>query len=942
MERLLGCLVLLAATAVAAAAPPPAVLDFVPDFSFRTRVVSLDPAPDAGTANKTVLTVFNWGWGQTAGETVGVGEWGQECEFTRNVTGAYWAKGYPNTYLLRQALPGDDQDRKVESILATHLFVCHGGSFPNQTSGRDPNQTTTVEVEVTLDGSTTTLGATLKWGAEGASSPAHCDDLGIIVGQKTHTRKHFVETFQQYNARKYWPAFGALPTPLSSPTKFAIMDGFRTADCDLQATRDALRATKQLGLHGSQFGGSMVLGSIPGGSAWLQRDELGYALTAGGGSNVALLDYAPGAGNLTAWAHTVADPLLQLGFKGDEIRNTPIHDEPTMSIPRDFPPVGNPTFPEVTARWVSYLKGKGLTPAQLGATVWSDVKPDAAGYMPGSSLEAQRLYYHSVLFVSWDSSRYLAQATRSLESLLTPEATIFVNWNNMASHFYFPTAGGTGYISHDWFMHARERGTTQLWTEDWFGDGQSWQWSYYASLMSSATRLATPLGGTREFGGYVVPRSSLGHVDGALLRRVIALIGGGAKGLTYFLFGPDYEFVGNCYSDEPSLGAILAEEQQAHELIGRAEAVLWPARRLQSKVAIVAHRSSNVWDPICLGSCIQADQTEHAMTYTADQFGYYLALAIHGGMQVDFIDEDALLNATVMAAYTVVIVTEPNVPKAGIQQLAAWATAGGRLVLSGGAAMADEYNVTDETLSLLTGCSMSPFPRRLLPDSWPSHGAVPNHGPSPLPFVANGTVESATSGAKQHVTMYGDMNGFLKLRAEGSRTLGHFDSGGASAVDTAVGSAGGSIVQLAWMPGFSYLPNATRADYVPNPVTEFPATIRQFVQSLVADAAPSAVVLAYCGEAVVGVETVLMSSDVGAVVTVLNWGGVSLSATLSLTLNLTAAGFDAAGTQLGAVLDAASGKPINPTAPKDGAVTVSVTARHANFITFARTGVRSV
>ena len=75
----------------------------------------------------------------------------------------------------------------------------------------------------------------------------------------------------------------------------------------------------------------------------------------------------------------------------------------------------------------------------------------------------------------------------------------------------------------------------------WFGDGLSWQWSYYAALMSSATRLAAPLGGTRDFGGYVVPRSSGGTVDGALLRRVISLIGGGAKALTYFTFGPECE-----------------------------------------------------------------------------------------------------------------------------------------------------------------------------------------------------------------------------------------------------------------------------------------------------------------------------------------------------------------------------------------------------------------
>ena len=241
--------------------------------------------------------------------------------------------------------------------------------------------------------------------------------------------------------------------------------------------------------------------------------------------------------------------------------------------------------------------------------------------------------------------------------------------------------------------------------------------------------------------------------------------------------------------------------------------------------------------------------------------------------------------------------------------------------------MADEYNTTDETLSLLTGCLMSPFPRRLLPE------LVKVPGPSPLPFAANGTIEAA-SGAKQRVSMYGDINGFSKLGAN-TRTLGQFDSGEASAVQTAVGS--GSIVQLAWMPGFSYLVNASQADYIPNPVTDFPAPIRQFMQGLVSDVAPSPTSLVDSGgSAVVGVETVLMSSDVGAVVTVVNWGGVSLSATLSLTLNLTAAGFDSAGTKLGKVLDASSGKQISPVTLKAGAATVSVTAEYANFIVFAR------
>lgn len=276
-----------------------------------------------------------------------------------------------------------------------------------------------------------------------------------------------------------------------------------------------------------------------------------------------------------------------------------------------------------------------------------------------------------------------------------------------------------------------------------------------------------------------------------------------------------------------------------------------------------------------------------------------------------------------MAQYKVVFVTEPNLAKAGIKQLAAWTAAGGRLVLSGGAAMADEYNSTDDTLPLLTGCSLNPFPRRLL------RVAPQLPGPAQLPFAANGSI-----GTKR-VTMYGDKSGFTKLQA-GSKTLGHFDGGAASTVETRVG--GGSIVQMAWMPGFSYLINATHDDYVPNPVTQFPAAIREFLQGFV-EAAPSPVSLTDSdGKHVVGVETVLMSSDAGAVVTVINWGGVRLSGPLLLTLNLAAVGL----AQIGHVSDASSGKMIYQVAKNETAATVAITAEHANFIIFHRAEVGSI
>ena len=109
-----------------------------------------------------------------------------------------------------------------------------------------------------------------------------------------------------------------------------------------------------------------------------------------------------------------------------------------------------------------------MTPRQLGGANWSTIQPSSAGGVYGAPLQSRKLYYHSLRFVSWDSSRYLAQATRALEKELVQDTPIYVNWNNMAGHWYYPAASqvpgaptiGRGQINHDWFEFARERGAT--------------------------------------------------------------------------------------------------------------------------------------------------------------------------------------------------------------------------------------------------------------------------------------------------------------------------------------------------------------------------------------------------------------------------------------------------------------------------------------------------
>ena len=127
-----------------------------------------------------------------------------------------------------------------------------------------------------------------------------------------------------------------------------------------------------------------------------------------------------------------------------------------------------------------------------------------------------------------------------------------------------------------------------------------------------------------------MPRSEKSYyAKGALLRRIIALVGGGAKALQYFIFGPEVSFPGNCYSDSPPGGSInsppgtllmdqIHQQQQAHEMIGAAESVLWEARPVPARVAILKDRSSSLWDPS--GTAKWPNLTEYTMGYRAETY----------------------------------------------------------------------------------------------------------------------------------------------------------------------------------------------------------------------------------------------------------------------------------------------------------------------------------
>jgi hypothetical protein len=396
------------------------------DFSYRVRVAAINPP----SKNITIAAFPPSLGGHFTGSNAWLSpearltgsSWSPEYSF--NSTGVTWAAHYSSVdykIVLRRMgiclLGSCSVNLRTNQSVCIHLPVT-------------PNRTMTVQVSVTLGGKTSLLEGTLLRGASGGGKIPRafrhdCASLEIIIGRQISAATNFIETSRQYNARRYWPHFAALPQPDNVTVKrFPIQDRLVIGDSDIGAWRDGLRAMKQLGLRG--------VGGVP--RAWLLSQELGYVLTPTAHESVALTDWQVDAparglppGNLTAWAEHAVGEELAAGFARGELSTASLHDEPGCQLPSALPPVQNSTVAQ--RRWVAYLHASGLQPRDLGAAEWGGVLPNVTeGALAGASLAARRLRYWSIRYVAWDSSSYLASATHALE-IASPGVGAYVNWS---------------------------------------------------------------------------------------------------------------------------------------------------------------------------------------------------------------------------------------------------------------------------------------------------------------------------------------------------------------------------------------------------------------------------------------------------------------------------------------------------------------------------------
>ena len=700
---------------------------------------------------------------------------------------------------------------------------------------------TLVEAELKLEETEESL--TLVWDLFGPQ-------MGMLLWRDSDNRPH-ASTMAEYN-RRYWESLRDVSIPAESrPRRFVLADRFIGGDDDRKDWKEGIDNLTSVGFT------TIQVPATPGLSEILRQAGVRTASAVYSPPGFTFATPQPGLKDpqsCESWAETQAKAYNKAGFAPNELGMFAMSDEPGWYYPSQYAMLENP---EASRRFRRYLAETGLSAKDFGAVEWDSIK--AGGRSTAKDLPSRRLFYWTQRFFSWDSANYYAECTKALEHWFYPGMPIATNWNFFSGRFYVPgpvakntaiTDPDAGMGGHDWFEFGTLRGGTALWTEDWFADSQAYQWSFYAAKLRSATYANDAV-----FGGYVVGRAT-GEREEGLTHKILALIGSGAKVIYSYIFGPEYTFPGNCYSENPMVHRALA---RTYAMVGAAEDVLFPGKAVPSKVAILAPRSAQLWDaseipvPRQIVDATNTDLNAATVDYMAEVADLYLALQ-HANVPVDFIDEDGL-TAESLARFRVLYVTEPNIPLENQRAILNWMIQGGYLVLISNAGSRDRYDEPISVLSELKGLRPETERSRIL-----------------IPSLAALKVTGRIHDGNDTITAWGVRDVLLTPAGE---TIASFDDGYPAVTRRPIGE--GMLFHFAWLPGVSYRKTGKSAKGA------LPEGFSQAIRNWIVRPTQEAGIQNPVESSIPLVETPILLSDVGAAVTVLNWNNEPAS-NLELTI----------------------------------------------------------
>ena len=327
--------------------------------------------------------------------------------------------------------------------------------------------------------------------------------------------------------------------------------------------------------------------------------------------------------------------------------------------------------PGAREKFVAYLKGRSLTPKQLGCKSWDEVV--LVG--PSGKKESPVLYYYSGRYRLQIFNDQITAATALWHKWFPPSALVYVNLEPT----YSTTADKIGY---DLFGLMRTGGPDMIWSEDWPGYGVSvQQTSDFLTLLTSINRTAK-----KPLGGYCVAVACVGNGINPILARIKAYtwLANGATLLNFYNYGPQYcnidawSYCTNLFPVIASVGADAAVFEGPMEGL----------KPRPSEVAILYNRTAGIWDNFA--NVTEAD-SRYAMWALADR-----------GYSSELVCEDEVEEG-ILSRYKILYLNGVELQAQTARTIAEWVHNGGTLVGTAGAGTQDEFARPQTTLDAVFG-----------------------------------------------------------------------------------------------------------------------------------------------------------------------------------------------------------------------------------------------
>lgn len=319
----------------------------------------------------------------------------------------------------------------------------------------------------------------------------------------------------------------------------------------------------------------------------------------------------------------------------------------------------------------TWLQAKELKPSDVDPDAgedWEKIQYNASGDLrkakPG-------IFYFSALY----KQHYGIQAQKQLTDVLKrwlPNALIGANYSPHHAHFYL---GDT----HKWVSLFREGGMTMPWSEDYIFQAPvgSQQMNFLSLDLFRAGIKNNP---RAKIQFYVMPHWP-GNTPASWRRQFYGDLAHGVKIINLFEFRPVQAAYTENHCSSPEMYQTVREA--LHEL-GTFEDIIQDGHVRPGIAGLWFSDAADVWD-------------DNRSPFDAAKRTLYV------GIRHQQLPLDVVVEGDDLSAYKIIYLADQHVSRAASKALAEWVQAGGRLLATAGAGMFDELNQPNSTLRELFG-----------------------------------------------------------------------------------------------------------------------------------------------------------------------------------------------------------------------------------------------